>query len=64
MDNLIEEMHDFLKEIYPLLEDKSESTTTPLQGTEEKQVIVEALWKVIGWAKKHAEVGELYVVRS
>ena len=45
MDNLIEEMHDFLKEIYPLLEGKSESTTTPLQGTEEKQVIVEALWK-------------------
>lgn len=63
MGNLVEEVHDFLKEIYHSLEDKPpKSTNTPFQGTEEKQVVIDALWEVIGWAKKRAEFGELYVV--
>lgn len=48
MGNLIEEMHNYLKEIYPLWEDKlTSATTTPLQGTEENGGLVEALWKLL-----------------
>ena len=62
MDYIIEEMQTFFQEIYPILHDKPGCTTTPLASMEKKQVVIDALWKVIEWARTLAEAGDIYVV--